>query len=163
MKKLFVLISCAGIFLSGLVLQSSYEISGHAPWSMLVSSVGSSAWELTKPYLLVFIMWSFIELSCLRPHLLHYLSSRIISMHFFICLSCSAMLLSERLCAAEPGMLIEIFLCILAAETLQAFLYRSRVRTELFFVPLMISFAALFFSILFCSFYPPPFIIFLSA
>ena len=159
MKKRYILPCAALIFLCGLVLQFSYETSGHVPWSILVSSTSSSPWELTKPYLLVFIMWSFIELSCLRPGLLHFICARIISMHLFVLAGCTLLSVSSlRLCG--PYVLCVMFFCILAAQTAEYLLYRSAIRTELFFVPLLISFGAVFFCILFCSFYPPPFIFF---
>ena len=159
MKKRYILHCGAVIFLCGLVLQFSYEASGHAPWSILVASVNSSPWELIKPYLLVFIMWSFIELSCLRPRLLHFICARIISMHLFMLLGCTLLSVGS-LRFFETYMLCIVFFCILTAQTAEYLLYQSTIRTELFFVPLMISFAAVFFCILFCSFYPPPFVFF---
>ena len=160
MKKIFILPFGALIFLCGLVLQFSYETSGGAAWSMLVASLSSSPWELAKPYMLVFIMWSFIELSCLRPRLLHFICARIISLFILLMTSCTALLCLGELRVEAPCMLSVIFICILAAETAEYLMYRSSIRTELFFVPLIISFAVVFFCILFCSFYPPPFAFF---
>lgn len=151
MRKFFRLISAVCIFLCGTAVQISYEASGHAAWSLIVSSVNNSPWELVKPFALIYIMWSFIELSVLRPSLLHFVCGRILSLHFFVISS------SCILCFVNTEIIsfAVIFSLIVVSELLCHLMYRSECRFELFFVPIMISFGILFFCILFCSFYPP--------
>ena len=151
LKKFFWLISAVCVFLCGVVLQISYEASGHVAWSLVVSSVNNSPWELVKPFILTYIMWSFIELSVLRPSLLHFVCSKIISLHFFVIVS------STVLCFVieQSISFVVIFSIIIISELLCYLIYRSKCRIELFFIPIIISFGILFFCILFCSFYPP--------
>ena len=153
MKKLFLPVSVISIFLCGFVLHISYEASGHSVWSLLISTVRPSPWELVKPFALVFIMWSFIEMSCIRPHLLCYVCARIIALIVFVTGSCTALCTLSILTGWKR--LGVIFVCLMLSELLQYFICRSGKRTEIFFIPLMLSFGVLFFAFLFCTFYPP--------
>lgn len=154
LKKLFVIISTVTIFSCGYVLHMSYSLSGAAAWSLIVSSVNSSPWELVKPFVIVYIMWCFVEMSVLRPSLLHFVCTKILSLHMFTIASTSI------LCFIQDEMVSIglIFLILFIAQVLAYFMYRSECRYELFFVPIMVSFAVLFAFILFCSFYPPQFL-----
>lgn len=154
MKKFFWIVSAVCIFLCGAVLHISYGASGGAAWSLIVSSINNSPWELVKPFVLVYIMWSFIELSILRPSLLHFVCGRIISLHFFTIVS------SSILCYVNDEWIsfAVIFSVTVISELLCHVMYSAKCRTELFFVPIIISFGILFFCILFCSFYPLPII-----
>lgn len=160
MKKRYLPLNAAVIFICGLVLQISYEVSDRAPWSILVSSINDSPWELTKPFLLVYIMWSFIEMSYMRPKLLKYVCSRILSMHMMLMLSCASLFMLRDIVYAPWIIFVCIFICIFLSELLEHILYNSSLRLELFFVPVIISFCVLFGCMLFCSFYPPDFVFF---
>ena len=152
LKKYFWAASAISVFICGYVVHIGYEISNHAAWSLLVSSVNSSAWELTKPFALVYILFVFIELSYMRPSLLHFVCAKILLLHGFA-------LMSVILLGISRNFLIypTIFLSLLTAEFLSYKLYYSKCRIELFFIPIFISFAVFFFTLLFASVYPPPF------
>ena len=162
MKKLSLPINVISVFLCGLVVQMSYDASGHAAWSLLISAVRQSPWETVKPFGLVFIMWSFIELSWLRPHLLRFVCARMTALLFFVPAACILLCTAPALCRDEWFRSGVILLCISAAEILQTVIYRSGRRIELFFIPLLAAFAVIFFSFLFCTFYPPDMLFFAS-
>ncbi|MBQ9461743.1 MAG: hypothetical protein IJU51_07520 [Clostridia bacterium] len=153
MKKPALPISVISVFLCGFVLHISYEASGHSAWSMLISTVRQSPWEIVKPFGLVFIMWSFIELSWFRPHLLRFVCARIMALIVFVTGSCTA--LCTFYYTGGWKRLGLIFLCLTLSELLQYVIYRSGKRTEIFFIPLIISFGTIFFAFLFCTFFPP--------
>lgn len=153
-KKIWLHI--AGMFVCGFVLQFSYEVSGGTAWSILVSSINSSPWEWTKPFVLVYMMWSFIEMSCCRPHLLHYVCARILSLHTLTALCLGSLCLLKCWTANDYVILGVIFCCLAAAEFLMWLWYRSKCRFELFFVPIILSLVLLFGCLLFCSLYPLP-------
>ncbi len=139
----------------GWVIQKSYELSGGAAWSLVISTVNASPLETVKPYALVFIMWTFVELSCMRPHLLHYVSARIIALIGFTAVTVLLLRFTGKYISSEALKTAMVFCTLILAETAEYFLYKSRLRTEIFFVPLMTGFAVLFAVLLFCSFYPP--------
>lgn len=140
----------------GFVLYIARECSKEASWSLLISAVNGSPWELTKPFLLVFILWSFVEMACERPHLLHYVSVRILSMHLMLIVSLTLLSVIRHFGQSELWKMAGIFAAVTAGELATYFSYRSQRKTELFFVPILISFILLFFSLLFCTLYPLP-------
>ncbi len=152
LKKYFWAASAVFVFICGYVVHIAYEVSDHAAWSLLVSSVNSCAWELTKPFALVYIMYVFIELSYMRPSLVHFVCAKILLLHGFA-------LMSVILLAVSQNFLIfpTIFISLLTAEFLSYKLYYSKCRIELFFIPIFISFVVFFGILLFASVYPPPF------
>lgn len=156
MPKKALPVHIVGMFLCGFVLQSAYAYAGQAAWSLLISSVNNSPWEMTKPFLWVYIFWSFIELSCHRPHLLHYVCARILSLHLFGWLSWILLSCLQPLALNEPLLLGVLLVSMVIAECCLWHWYRSHCRFELFFVPLLLSFILLFFSLLFCTLYPLP-------
>ena len=149
MKKCFWLISSVIVFTCGYVVHIGYEVSNRAASSILVSSINDSAWEMTKPFALVYIMFVFIELSCLRPSLLHFVCSKIIMLHGFAFLSVILLEFFPKI----PFLVIFISLCI--AEFLSYRLNNSKCRIELFSIPIFISFVLFFAVLLFASVYPP--------
>ena len=156
MPKKYLPVHILGMFLCGFVLQFSYRASGGAAWSLLISSLNRSPWELTKPFLLVYIFWSFIELSCHRPHLLHYVCAKILSLHLFCWLSLLTLSGLSLFTTQEYIFQGGILLCLTFSELLFRRWYVSRCRFELFFLPLLLSFILLFSCLLFCSLYPLP-------
>ncbi len=156
MPKKALPVHVLGMFLCGMVLQGAYQYAEQPPWSLLISSINHSPWELTKPFLWVYIFWSFIEMSCHRPHLLHYVSMRILSLHLFGGLSWLVLSCLKGASSAEwlPPAILLVTLTIAEIVLWQG--YRSPCRTELFFVPIMVSFVLLFFCLLFCTLYPLP-------
>ena len=153
MKKLSLPVSVISVFLCGFVLHISYEASGHSAWSLLISTVRQSPWELMKPFGLVFIMWSFIELSWLRPHLIRFVCARITALIIFVIGSCTALCMFWHFGGWKR--LVVIFICLTVSELLQNIIYRSGKWSEILFIPLIISFVTIFFALLFCTFYPP--------
>lgn len=129
----------------------SYTLSGAAAWSFVVSSVNSSPWELVKPFVIVYIMWIFVELSVLRPSLVHFVCTKILSLHLFAAASSSVLCFLQ----GELLSLSVIFLFLFIGQLSSYFMYCSKCRYELFFVPIILSFGILFACVLFASFYPP--------
>ena len=160
-KKYFWLISTLFVFMSGFVMQISYRTSGAAAWSYFVSSINDSPWEQIKPFVLACIMWSFVKLSVLRPPLLHFVSCEILSFHIFIILACAVLSVSRLAsneCLFEPAVILP---ALLLSQSISQKMVSGAVRTELFFIPIMISFGLLITIILFASFFPPNFYPFL--
>ena len=149
MKKCFWLISSVIVFICGYVVHIGYEVSNRAAWSILVSSINDSAWEMTKPFAIVYIMFVFIELSCLRPSLLHFVCSKILMLHGFAFMS----VILLKIFPKTPFLVIFVSLCV--AEFLSYSIDKSKCRIELFFVPIFISFVLFFTVLLFASVYPP--------
>ena len=149
MKKYFWLISSVIVFVCGCVVHIAYEVSNRAAWSILVSSNNDSPWEMTKPFALVYIMFVFIELSCLRPSLLHFVCSKIIMLHGFALLSVTLLEIFGKI----PAVLIFVSLCV--SEFLSYRINSSKCRIELFSIPIFISFVLFFAVLLFASVYPP--------
>ena len=148
-KKYFWLISSVMVFVCGYVVHIAYEASGRAAWSILVSSVNGSPWEMTKPFSLVYIMFVFIELSCLRPSLLHFVCSKIIMLHGFAFLSVILLAVFGK----TTFLVIFVSLCV--SEFLSYGINKSKCRIELFWIPIFISFVLFFAVLLFASVYPP--------
>lgn|GEM_PF-3853286 len=151
-----VLLYITAQFVCGFVLHIAYGCSGGASWSLLISGVNNSPWEWTKPFVLVYLFWSFIEMSCHRPHLLHYVSIRILSAHLFLLLSLTALSIMRLFVNDEWAYCSMIGVCLCAAETAGWIGYDKKCRFELLIVPLLISLGLLFFSLLFCTLYPLP-------
>ena len=163
MKKTQFAFNAVMMSVCGWVLHNSFAASGAAAWSFVISSVNHSPFETIKPYTLVFIMWTFIELSCMRPRLLHFVSVRILSLFAFVCLSLSALCLFAGYLSDQRINTAVMIISLVCAEVLQFFAYRSKIRAELFFVPLMTGFGVIFFALIFCTFYPPHWGIFYDA
>lgn len=155
MKRIFWLISAVFVFLSGFIMQISYQTSGAAAWSFIVSSVNESPWEQVKPFVIACIMWSFVKLSVLRPSLLRFVSCEILCIHLFIFISCTFLSIGCFVCNEYLIELLIIFISLTISQALCQRMVNGNKRTELFFVPIMISFGLLMCCILFCSFYPP--------
>ncbi len=155
LKRYFYLISTAVIFPCSLILHIAYQASGAAAWSILVSSVNGSPWELVKPFILVYIIWFFVELAYLRPSLLHFTCSKILSLHLFIALSLVLLCITRSFITSELVFFSLIFVSLLISEYISYALYRCKVRTELFYIPILISFVGLLICVLFFSVYPP--------
>ncbi len=153
-RKYFWTVSTVGMFVCGYVIHIAYEVSGHTAWSLLVSSVGSSPWEMTKPFALVYILWTFIELSCLRPSLLHFVCARIFMLHGFAVMSVSMLFFAPK---NDMVPYLCIFSALAIAEYLSHWLYGTKYRMELFWIPIFISFVGFFTMLLFASVFPPPF------
>ena len=151
MEKRFWPVSAVSVFVCGYVLFVAYGISGAASWSYLVSPVSHSPWELVKPFAWVYLFWSFIEMSVLRPPLLHYVCGRILSLHLFVLLGLGVLTLIPNAAAQEWSILLAIGSVLLVSQLSCDRLVRSRRRWELFFVPLLISFIMLFFCLLFLT------------
>lgn len=155
MKRYFWLISTIGVFICGYFVHIGYEVSHQAAWSILVSSINGTAWELTKPFALVYIMWTFIELSCLRPSLLHFVCSKIIMLHGFAFLNVTLLGLLQFFPESRMMIYLMIIVSLSISQFLSYCLYHSKCRIELFYIPILISFVLFFTVLLFASVYPP--------
>ena len=72
----FLPLSCAAAVSAGMILKMSAKWSDTAAWSYIISPVSNTPWELFKPFAIAYMFWILIELSCLRPHLLHFVCSK---------------------------------------------------------------------------------------
>lgn len=157
MKRYFWLISTAGVFLCGTVLHSAYDVSGKTAWSIIISSVNNSPWEMTKPFALVYVMWVFIEMSCLRPSLLHFVCSKIITLYFFVISSVLLLRGAEMFFQTEKIHFVcsvMVFVSLLFSEIFSYVLYRSKCRTERFYIPLLILLMLFVSAVLFLTVHP---------
>lgn len=158
MKKNFWLISTAVVFVAGFIIHCSYRWSEASAWSILISSVNLSAWELYKPFALIYISFIIIELSYLRPSLLHYICAKILSLHIFTILMLAVgtiyLMLFCRNGFSEFYFII-IFLVLAVSEYIGNLLYNSSVKFELFYVPIILSLLIICFMLLIFSLYPP--------
>lgn len=139
----------------GWLLHCSPLISDRAAWSMIIGSVNLSAWELYKPFAIAYIFWILIELSYLRPHLLHFVCSKLTGM-FVLCGAVLA--LSAIFCRFIFYPCIRLIIVaagIIAAQTVSYLLYASNFPVEAMKVPLILSLFCMVFLLLFLSFYPP--------
>ncbi len=161
-RKYFWVVSTVCIFLCGMVLFVAYELSNHAAWSILVSAVNGSPWEYSKPFSIVYIFWTFIELSCLRPSLLRFVSAKIMGLALYVFFANGVMWLAQTFSREYMLMFLVIFVCILLTNWLSYGLYQRSVRCEIFFVPLIFVFWILFGMILFCTVCPMTFPIFVE-
>ena len=163
MRRYFYLISTAVIFSCSLVLHIAYQASGGAAWSILVSSVNGSPWELVKPFVFVYIIWFFVELSYLRPNLLHFTCSKILSLHLFIALSLILLCTVRSFWRIEYLSFGVIFFSLIISEYISYLIYHNKRRIEFFCIPIFISLGGLLTCILFFSVYPPKLPIFFDA
>ncbi len=146
MERRWLFIDVISVLCCGFALRISYEASGGASWSILTGSIDHSPWEIMKPFAIVFIGWSFVEMSLCRPSLLRYVCGRVLALHLFVV---SSLLLLPLFPEAEAAEYIVIVLSLTAAGIFQMIAYNRGWRTDLFFVPIIISFAVLFFFLLF--------------
>ena len=163
MKKGFALIGAGVIFAFGLIIHYSYILSGGTVWSILISSINNSAWELLKPFAIAYITWIVIELSVLRPSLLHFICAKVIMLYIF-----AFAVIIYSLCVGHfvDSFLSEIIfmggilIIITAVQIISYKIYDSKVKIEIFWVPLFIALPLFCIMILFFSLYPPHFIVF---
>lgn len=158
MNRIFAFFGAAVIFVFGFVLHISYITSGGTVWSVLISSVNDSAWETLKPFAIAYIMWIVIELSYFRPSLLHFVCAKILMLYFFSVLMIVYCLFVRRFVSGIPS---EVFfyggiydiLCVV--QLLSYRMYKSPVKTEIFYIPILLSLFLILVMILLFSIYPP--------
>ncbi len=154
-RRCYRFLLCPGIFIFGLFLSLGYILSEGAAWSIIISSVNGSAWELTKPFIIILIFSVFLDLSCLRPSLLRYVSDKLISIGIFTFMSLTGLRLLNTIFSGAVTFYPElirysyIFICICISQLVLYTLYNRAVRTELFFMPLLAGLAVLLGFILF--------------
>ena len=140
-KKSFPAIFALIMLCCAAVLYYSLSLSGCAAWSLIVSSYNNSAWELYKPLGIVYIFFTIIELSVLRPSLAHYLGN-----------------VQEQFCGMK--FLIVGIISVSAAQTVSYSINDSTIRVEVFAVPLLVSVLCMLFLLIGLTFYPPDWLIF---
>lgn len=163
MRKGFALIGAVVIFAFGLILHYSYIISDGTVWSILISSINNSAWEILKPFAIAYIMWIIIELSVLRPSLLHFICTKILMLYLL-----AFMVIIYSLCVryfvnsflSEIIFMSGILIIIATVQIISYKIYASKIKLEIFCIPILIAMLLFFIMILFFSLYPPHFIVF---
>ena len=84
MQKKLIKTEIGGIFfvlVISLFLQNLYALSGNALLSVLFGSANDSIWETLKTLLLPFILWSALELMCLKPRFHKFAAAKIITLY----------------------------------------------------------------------------------
>ncbi len=161
-KKSFPAIFALIMLCCAAVLYYSLSLSGCAAWSLIVSSYNNSAWELYKPLGIVYIFFTIIELSVLRPSLAHYLGARVIGMYVLCASALAAGVLlgnvQEQFCGMK--FLIVGIISVSAAQTVSYSINDSTIRVEVFAVPLLVSVLCMLFLLIGLTFYPPDWLIF---
>ena len=163
MNRIFAFIGAAVVFAFGFVLHISYITSGGTVWSMLISSVNGSAWETLKPFAIAYIMWIVIELSYLRPSLLNFVCAKILMLYFMAVLMIVYCLIFSGFVndiLYEIIFYSGIYLILCIVQLLSYRMYKSDLKIELFYIPILLSLFLFCFMILLFSVYPPHFIAF---
>lgn len=163
MKKGFALIGAVIIFVFGTIIHYSYITSGGTVWSFLISSVNNSAWETVKPFAIAYIIWIVIELSFLRPSLLHFVCAKIVMLYLFAFMAIIYSLCINMFFISEWSNFIllgGIFLIIVFVQILSYRIYNSKVKLEIFAIPILLALFLFLIMILFFTVYPPPFRVF---
>ncbi|MDD6489717.1 MAG: DUF6512 family protein [Clostridia bacterium] len=158
MNRIFAFVGATVIFVFGFVLHISYITSGGTVWSVLISSVNSSAWETLKPFALAYIMWIVIELSYLRPSLLHFVCAKILMLYVFAVLMIVYCLFVRQFVNgifAEVLFYSGIYAILYVVQLLSYRMFKSPVKTEIFYIPILLSLFLFVFMILLFSVYPP--------
>ena len=156
-KKRYAAVSAALGFCFGAVIYFSYRLSGHAAWSLIISAVNSSAWELFKPFGISYLAVIPIELSWLRPELRKFICARMTGVYVL-----AAVIIGlAMLCRIEDDRLYYPLVMMIAAagEALSAVLsyrlYYSRRYISYLLLPAVVTIFAVVFMILILTFYPP--------
>ena len=142
MKKesFFLPLSCAAVTAAGYIFSMSGIWSDRAAWSYIISPVIDTPWEIFKPFALAYIFWILIELSCLRPHLLHFVCSKSVGIYFLF----SAVFLLYYI--FSPWLNFSIlsisvpFTAVIIAECVSYALYNSSVPIEILKIPLLLTY-----------------------
>lgn len=161
-KKYFPFFGAVIIICCAWVIHISIVLSDRAAWSLIISSINGSPWELYKPLGLVYIFFTFIELSCIRPFLVHFVSSKVIGM-YVLCFS--ALIIGTILQYMPELFPTQRFLITAAASVFPAQLtayrlFRSEIRVESFCIPMLVSVLCMIFLLITLSFYPPDMVFF---
>ncbi len=156
MKKVFPLFGVIIIFMCGYIMKISYNLSGKAAWSYLISSVNESAWELYKPFAIAYIGWIIIELSFLRPSLAHFVSAKLIGL-IILCISILSLATFCRSIPADHTIIAysSALTGIIISQAGAYLLIFSNIRTEIFLSPLLVMLFCMVMFLLTLSFYPP--------
>lgn len=154
---LFPILGSVIIIISAAILHFSLPLSGNAAWSLIISSRSNSPWELYKPLGFVYIFFTFIELSVLRPALLHFVCSKAVGMYILCFSALAAAMLTAAMPEYFPGQsfFITAAVSVSAAQLCSYRLYNSRLRVEILWLPLMLSVLCMLILLITLSFYPP--------
>ena len=152
MKK-YMLLAAAVNYLCGMMLRMSFVLSGHAAWSYIISSVNGSAWELFKPFAVVYIAMIIIELSVLRPSLAGFICAKAAG----LCILCFLMLLSGTLVSYAPSTVFcdtAALFCTFTAQAASYAVYRKVRFPGCFALPAALTISSFVMLIIVFSFYP---------
>ncbi len=86
-RKLLLKMEVSGaVFVSvcAVVLHFLYDISGNAVWAAVFSAVNESTWEHMKIFTLPYVLWSCVELCCVRVPFRRFLTSKVIGLYFLL-------------------------------------------------------------------------------
>ena len=161
-KKYFSIVGAVIMICCAWVIHISIVTYDRAAWSLHVSSINGSPWELFKPLGLVYIFFTFIELSCLRPSLVHFVSSKVIGMYVLCICALSAGTVFQYMQEFFPTQrfLIVAVISVFAAQITAYRLFRSEIKVEIFCIPLAVSVLCMLFLLITLSFYPPDMVFF---
>lgn len=159
MQKKFFKLEIAGIFFVTAIsvfLQNLYDLCGCTLLGVMFGCVNDSIWETEKTLLLPYIIWSIIEILCLRVPFKKFVVSKVISLWSFSAVYALLCLLFS-LTKPENYTLPEFaaaLVCIVLSFFISYRLTFSDKKLEALFVPSL--FMLLLFIALYCSFTPFP-------
>ena len=124
----------------GWVFRMCFEWSDKAAWSYIISSVYDTPWNVFKPFALAYMGWILVELSCLRPHLLHFVCAKSVGLYalfglIFIFMPLLCQFISFEL-AVIPVSVISIAVSVIISYAV----YKSKFPVEIFRLPLILTY-----------------------
>ncbi len=159
MKKRMITFEIAGLFfviIMAVFLQNLYSLSGGAVMGIMFGSVNDSIWELAKTVLVAYIVWSIIEIMCLKAQFHRFVVARVISLYFlglFYIMECLVFAAADGTSHSMPEFAAAIA-AVLSASFLSYRFMLSDLKLERLFAPAV--FMLLLFLALYCSFTPFP-------
>ncbi len=144
------------VIIMSIFLQNLYNLSNGAIIGIMFGSVNDSIWEIAKTILISYIIWSIIEIMCLKVHFHKFVVIRVISLYFlggFYILACLVFSTVDRESYSMPEFTAAI-ISVIAASFLSYRLMTSEFKAEKLFMPAV--FTLLLFIALYCSFTPFP-------
>ena len=144
------------VIVMSVFLQNLYEISGKTLIGVMFGSVNDSIWEIEKTLLLPYLLWSLIELLCVRVPFRKFIVSKTISLWCFGIMY-SAICLLYSVSGNESHMFPEFIasiVCTVLAFYLSYRLILSDKELGNYFYPAF--FMIMLFTAFFCSFTPFP-------
>lgn len=83
-KEKFVNLELYGLiftFIIGFILKCSIGIFGINLWTILISSINTSAWETTKVFAFAYLIWTCLEYCMIKVPMREFIVSKVIGMY----------------------------------------------------------------------------------